>query len=100
MKIRSLLFAALGLALSPQVSRADDPDDDLSNGPEAKAEHPVSIDDLLKVAVRLNPDLAKARTDINVSKGEEGGSHLDQAWVLTASGQWERNAIGDAVQVL
>jgi outer membrane protein len=101
MKIRSFLFASIGLIASTSSSRADDPDDDSSiDGPEAKAEHAVKIQDLLEVAIHLNADLARAKSDRNTAKGEAGGSREGQGVILSASANYERNAINDALPVL
>lgn len=70
-----------------------------SDGPEARAVLPVKLDDLIEVAVRLSPELARAKADRTVAKGSAGAARRDQAWILGAEATYAINAIGRTVDV-
>jgi outer membrane protein TolC len=65
-----------------------------SDGPEARAVLPVKLDDLIEVAVRLSPELARAKADRTVAKGSAGAARREQAWILGAEASYSINAIG------
>jgi hypothetical protein len=71
------------------ASSADDED-----GPEAKGVALFKLDDIIEVAVRLSPDIARARTDRDIARGSAGAAGRDQAWVLSAGANFERDALG------
>src|SRR5689334_22133713 len=112
MKRLSLLVAAvLGVLPSVQVSaqprgrsqantasaqassREADSDDD-GDGPEAKGVALFKLDDIIEVAVRLSPDIARARVDREIAQGSAGAARKDQSWVLSAGANYQRDAIG------
>ena len=70
-----------------------------SDGPEARAVLPVKLDDLIEVAVRLSPELARAKADRTVAKGSAGAARREQAWILGAEASYAINAIGRFVDV-
>lgn len=87
-----------------QAPGADDTDaapkaDDDGDGPEAQAMLPVKLDDLIEVAVRLAPDLARAKVDRSVALDVAAGSRRDQAWVMTSHAEYSRSAVADHVEV-
>jgi len=88
-----------------QAPGADDADaapprgDDDGDGPEAQAMLPVKLDDLIEVAVRLAPDLARAKVDRSVAIDVAAGSRRDQAWVMTSHAEYSRSAVADHVEV-
>ena len=45
---------------------------------------PIKLDDLIEVAVRLAPDLARAKVDRSIAKDTAAGARRDQAWVATS----------------
>lgn len=112
MTSRAFLVAALSAALvTPAGARprhaarsgddapsSDDGDDARADGPEARAMLPVKIDDLIEVAVRLSPDLARAKSDRLAAKHAAGAAEQPQAWVLNSGVQYTRSGIADGVE--
>jgi hypothetical protein len=107
MRSRTLLALALWSLLAPraavaqpgaQPSDRDDDDSEPSDGPEAQAVLPIHIDDLIDVAVRLSPDLARARNDRTVAGHTAAGEHRSQAWIFAANVQYSRDATADHVE--
>lgn len=76
-----------------------DADDEPSDGPEAKAMLPVKLDDLIEVAVRLAPDLARAKVDRSVAIDTAAGTRREQAWVMTSHAEYARQGVADHVEV-
>jgi outer membrane protein TolC len=74
-------------------------DDEPSDGPEAQAMLPIKLDDLIEVAVRLAPDLARAKVDRSIAKDAAEGARRDQAWVATSHAEYARSAVADHVEV-
>src|SRR5690242_18510595 len=101
MKSRALLVAALvavlphALYAQPGVQMSGDDDDEPSDGAEAKSMLPVRLDDLIEVAVRLSPDLARARVDRNAALHGALGSERAFAWTFLSNIQYERDAMAD-----
>lgn len=75
-----------------QAPRA--PADDEGDGPEARGVALFKLDDIIEVAVRLSPDIARARADRDIAQGSAGAARRDQSWVLSANTSYERNALG------
>jgi outer membrane protein TolC len=73
-----------------------DTDDD-GDGPEGKAILPTKIDDLIEVAVRLAPDLSRARIDRQVARDSAAATRRGQAWVLSSEARYSRDAFADHV---
>lgn len=69
-----------------------------SDGPEALAALPIKIDDLIEVAVRLAPDLARARIDRVTANYAAEGERRAQAWVASATTEAKRSALADDVE--
>ena len=106
--LASLVWAAIANA-QPGVQRpvdedgnaALDTDDDgpgSGAGPEAAAMLPVKLDDIIDVAVRLAPDLARARVDRTTANHVAHASRHSQAWTLTTSASYAGNGISDQVE--
>ena len=74
------------------VQPSADPDE--GDGPEAKGVVLFKLDDIIEVAVRLSPDLARARADRDTARGAAGAARKEQSWVLTANANYQRDAIG------
>ncbi len=70
-----------------------------SDGPEARAVLPIKLDDLIEVAVRLAPDLARSKTDRAAAKGQAVAARKDQQWIISASSTLERFATSPDVEV-
>src|SRR5688572_12773004 len=81
-----------------RVSQApgETPDRD---GAEAQAIVPTKLDDLIEVAVRHSPTLARAKLERSAAKGEAGAARIDQAWKLNARAQYSQYGIGGDVDV-
>jgi outer membrane protein TolC len=110
MKTASILAAVLlasAASAAPrhhrkEVAQSEDdvqPDAEPSDGPEAQAMLPIKLDDLIEVAVRLAPDLARAKVDRSVAKDTAEGARRDQAWVATSHAEYARSAVADHVEV-
>jgi len=69
------------------------------DGPEATAVLPIKLDDLIEVAVRLAPELARSKNDRFAAKGEAQAGRRDQQWQVTAQSQYNRFAVSPDVQV-
>src|SRR5580704_16875950 len=105
MKTRIILTSLLGAAIasaqpSAQVDEdgnrsSSDEDDLISSVGEAKSMLPVKLDDLIMVAVRLSPDLARARVDRTTAWHQAAAAHHTRAWVLTVNAGANMNATGD-----
>lgn len=70
------------------------PAEDDGDGPEAKAVATFKLNDIISVAVRLAPDLARAVTGRDAARQEAIAAGKDQAWRMTADASVEVNAIG------
>src|ERR1051325_11600746 len=75
-----------------QAPRA--PADDDGDGPEARGVALFKLDDIIEVAVRISPDVARARADRDIAQEQAGAARRDQSWVLSANASYERNALG------
>jgi outer membrane protein TolC len=71
------------------VAQADDGD-----GPEARGVALFKLDDIIEVAVRLSPDIARARVDRDAAQQSAAASRKDQSWVLSANANYQRDALG------
>lgn len=69
------------------------PDDD-GDGPEARGVALFKLDDIIEVAVRLSPDIARARTDRDIARATAGAAGKDQQWILSANADYQIDAIG------
>src|SRR5262250_1216026 len=76
-----------------QADTASAPADD-GDGPEARGVALFKLDDIIEVAVRLSPDIAKARADRDIAQGSAGAARRDQSWILTANAAFQRDALG------
>lgn len=70
-----------------------------TDGTEAIGYVPIRLTDLIEVAVRHAPNLARAKLERIAAKGEAGASRLDQAWVLTAKGEYSKWGTGGDVEL-
>lgn len=104
MKTRTILAAAMWAALAsaplhaqPGLTppSADVDDDGESDGPEASSMFPVKLDDLIEVAVRLSPDLMRAKIDRVAARDAAAGEGRAQAWILSAGANASRSAVAD-----
>jgi outer membrane protein TolC len=78
-----------GAASAPAAS--NDPDD--GDGPEAKGVALFKLDDIIEVAVRLSPDIARARADRDAARGSAAAAGKDQSWVLSANATYQRETL-------
>src|SRR4051812_47742862 len=65
------------------------------DGPEARGVALFRLDDIIEVAVRLSPEIARARTDRDVARDTAVAAGRDQAWILSAGANVEVDARGD-----
>jgi outer membrane protein TolC len=80
-------------APAPSAQAPSQADDD-GDGPEARGVALFKLDDIIEVAIRLSPDIAKARTDREIAREAAGAAEKDQSWILTAGANYQRDAIG------
>jgi outer membrane protein TolC len=110
MKTRIILTSLLGAAIAnaqPSApvdedgnrSSQSDEDDLVAGVAEAKAMLPIKLDDLIVVAVRLSPDLARARVDRTTAFHQAAAALHTRSWVLTANASANLNGTGDQVEV-
>src|SRR5690349_3742862 len=85
------------VAQNDRTEQRDQEDEDDDTG-EAKAALPIKIDDLIEVAVRLAPDLRRARADRVAAGKAAEGSRRDQAWIASASTEAKRSALAEDVE--
>jgi hypothetical protein len=79
-------------ANTPSTRERESADD--GDGPEARAAALFKLDDVIDVAVRLSPDIARARVDREVARQSADAARKDQSWVLTASANYQADAVG------
>ncbi len=111
MSTRPLAMLALGSLLWSLPAAADrrskrrvaeeenQEDKEDQDGPEATAVLPIKLDDLIEVAVRLAPELARSKNDRFAAKGEAQAARRDQQWQVTMEGKYDRFAVSPDVQV-
>ncbi len=111
MMTRPLALAVIGSLLASLPAAADrrtkrrvaDAEEDKpeieSDGPEARSVLAIKLDDLIEVAVRLAPDLARSKNDRSAAKGQAVAARKDQQWVVTAGSHYERFATSPDVEV-
>ena len=98
-----LVPAALAIAdARPRARVAQDDrdaeiDDDESDGPEAQSYLPLKLDELIEVAVRLSPDVVRAKIDRVATKDAAEGERRDQAWIAQTSAEMKRSALAENV---
>ena len=65
------------------------------DGPEATTQLGVTIDELVAVAVRQSPDLARSRQDRESARGQALAARKEQQWVVSAGSQIERFSLAN-----
>lgn len=107
---RPALLAAIGIALvlaAPVYGRpsaattdeaADEDDETDGDSAEAIAMMPLALDRLIEIAVRLSPDLARARSERTGARAAAAAERRAQAWTMTSNARYARNAIAERVQ--
>ncbi|HEY0190469.1 MAG TPA: TolC family protein [Kofleriaceae bacterium] len=78
---------------APAADADVQPDDE--DGPQAKNVAMFKLDDIIEVAVRLSPDIARARADRDIGRESAIAAGKDQAWVLSAGANAELDSIGE-----
>ena len=66
---------------------------------EARAIVAIELDELIEVAVRHAPQLARAKLERKAAKGDAGAARIEQAWVLNAKAEYTQRGIGGDVDV-
>jgi outer membrane protein TolC len=79
---------------SPPGAAAANPAEDEGDGPEARGAAVFKLDNIIEAAVRLSPDIARARSDREAARQLAGAAGKDQEWVLSASANYQRDALG------
>jgi outer membrane protein TolC len=75
------------------TASARQPAADDGDGPEARGVALFKLDDIIEVAVRLSPDIARARADRDIAQGSAGAARRDQSWILGANASFQRDAL-------
>jgi outer membrane protein TolC len=97
----ALLAATSVVHARPRVAQTPDRDqqeEDEGDGPEARAVLPIKLDDLIEVAVRLSPDLLRARVDRVGARDAAEGERRAQAWILSSNAEYKRTALAENVE--
>jgi outer membrane protein TolC len=76
------------------TASARQPASDDGDGPEARGVALFKLDDIIEVAVRLSPDIARARADRDIAQASAGAARRDQSWILSAGASYQRDALG------
>lgn len=93
------LATALSLAGAAHAEPEDDDAEDAdAEGAEAIAELPLELDQLIEVAVRLSPDLVRARIERTAARDAAAAERSAQAWTMTSNGTYTRNSIAARVE--
>ncbi|HMG52078.1 MAG TPA: TolC family protein [Kofleriaceae bacterium] len=79
---------------APSAAAGAAPADDDGDGPEARGLALFKVDDIIEVAVRLSPDLARARVEREFARESAGAAGRDQGWVMQAGLNFQRDALG------
>ena len=77
-----------GRAQAGAATAPANPDD--GDGPEARGVALFKLEDIIDVAVRLSPDIARARADRDSARGAADAAGRDQQWVLSANASYQR----------
>lgn len=104
MLLGSLLWSAPASAdrrtkrrVAQEQKETEDKED--QDGPEATAVLPIKLDDVIEVAVRLAPELARSKNERLSAKGEALAARRDQQWVVSMEGKYNRFAFSPDVEV-
>lgn len=87
-----------GVAVDQDGNGVASSDDDIPMT-EAKARMTFKLEDLVGLAVRLSPDLARARVDRTTAWHQAAASRHTMAWTLTANAQYSQNGTGAQIDV-
>src|SRR5260370_14755845 len=102
MKSRIILAAALWMVATahaqPGATDADTVQVDPGEGPEASGMMPINLDQVMEVAVRVSPNVARARVDRSVAGHQAAGERRGQAWTMTANTGYSQQGISDHVE--
>lgn len=80
-----------GRAQAADASASAPADED---GPEARGVASFKLDDIIEVAVRLSPDIARARTNRDAGRESAEAAGRGQAWILSANVNGQVNSVG------
>lgn len=95
----SLLIVPSAAADRSTQESDDDEGEFEGDGPEAEAVALFKLDDLIEVAVRRSPDLARAKLDRAAAKGSAAGARASQQWVMGMGAQYKINSVGGQTEV-
>jgi outer membrane protein TolC len=103
MKSRIVLAAALWTVATAHAQPGateptTEPTVDPGEGPEANAMMPINLDQVIEVAVRVSPNVARARIDRTVANHQAAGERRAQAWTMTANTSFSQSGIADHVE--
>jgi outer membrane protein len=109
MKTRIILASLLGASIAnaqpgapvdPDGNAIDTDDEAAITSPgEANQALAITLQDVLNFAVRLSPDLARARVDRTTAWHQAAAAHHSQSWTVTASTSYNKNSTDDTVEV-
>src|ERR1700755_1619259 len=80
-----------GRAQADTASTSAPADED---GPEARGVATFKLDDIIEVAVRLAPDIARARTNRDAGRESGEAAGRGQSWILSANFDGQVNSVG------
>ncbi len=82
-----------------RIDREEAAEVDDQDGPEATSVLPIRLDDLIEIAVRLSPELARSKNDRYAARGDSKAARKDQEWVVHAGSEYSRFATAGDVEV-
>lgn len=82
-----------------RVAEEDTVEREDQEGPEATAVLPIKLDEVIEVAVRLAPELARSKNERLAAKGDAQAARRDQQWVVSMDGRYSRFALSPDVEV-
>lgn len=97
--VATLLCAAVAHAQPGAEQTSPPPTLDPGQGPEADKGLAVKLEEIIAIAVRTAPDLARARVDRTAAIHTATAARHSQSWTLTSSASYSSNGVSDQTQV-
>jgi outer membrane protein TolC len=96
--LAACLWTVAAAHAQPGATEPNTAETETLEGPEANAMMPVNLDQVIEIAVRVSPNVARARVDRNVAGHQAAGERRAQAWTMTANTSFAQQGIADHVE--